>query len=232
MAKGLQRIYSKIASVYDWVNRLLTFGLDGVWRRETAKIAEKGGGACWMDVCSGTGEMTAALKHVHPQKGALVSTDFSIPMLRRATTKRSIELVSFVLADTRDLPFRNHVFDLITIAFATRNLNLTPDLLNRCLSEIHQSLAVHGRFVNVETSQPSFVFTRILFHLYVKIVVKRLGRLLFGSATGAAFLANSIQRFYSANEFRDKLLQIGFTKVGCQPMMFGTVAIHQAIKES
>ncbi|MHA2427156.1 MAG: class I SAM-dependent methyltransferase [Candidatus Hermodarchaeia archaeon] len=229
MTKGLQRIYSKIASVYERVNQILTFGLDGMWRRQAAKVAVQAGGGCWMDVCSGTGEMALTLQQYAP-KSTIVASDFSVPMLRYARTKQNTELISFVLAYTQLLPFRPCVFDLVTIAFATRNLTLSPDLLARCLKEIHQSLMNQGRFVNIETSQPPSLVIRRMFHLYAKTIVKQIGRILFGSLGGAAFLANSIQRFYTAPEFTEKLYHSEFSKVGVLSMMFGAIAIHQGIK--
>ncbi len=230
MTKGLRRIYSKIASVYELVNHILTFGLDGLWRLRTAKIAAMGGGSCWMDICSGTGEMAIALQHIQKQPRTIVAMDFSVPMLRKASRKHEITLLSFVLADTQALPFRSNIFDLITIAFATRNLNLTPNLLNQAFTETYRSLTVNGRFVNVETSQPPSTFIRRLFHLYAQLIVKRVGQLLFGSKTGAAFLAQSIQRFYKAESLTQKLQESGFSQAGYQPLFFGAVAIHQAVK--
>ena len=229
MVKGLQQIYSKIASVYERVNQILTFGLDRIWREKAVKIAVQDRQGCWMDVCSGTGEMTLALQPYAPNK-TIVASDFSISMLRYAHKKQNTELISFVLADTQLLPFRPRVFDLVTIAFATRNLTVSSDLLAQCLKEIHTSLEPQGSFVNIETSQPPSPVIRKMFHLYVKTIVKRIGRILFGSLSGAAYLANSIQRFYTAQEFTEKLHHSGYSKVGYQSMMFGAVAIHQGIK--
>jgi demethylmenaquinone methyltransferase/2-methoxy-6-polyprenyl-1,4-benzoquinol methylase len=133
-------------------------------------------------------------------------------------------------ADIKDLPFEDATFGLITMSFATRNINLNKDALIRSLGEYCRVLKPGGQFVNLETSQPPLWPVRKCFHAYIRLFVKAIGSRVSGSRTAYAYLASTIPRFYSAEELADVMRQAGFEKVTFRWCLFGAVAIHQAFK--
>jgi demethylmenaquinone methyltransferase/2-methoxy-6-polyprenyl-1,4-benzoquinol methylase len=98
------------------------------------------------------------------------------------------------------------------------------------LREFHRILKPGGRFVNLETSQPSSRLIRRIYHLYVRLTVKRLGSRISGSKAGYAYLAQTIPRFYNAGELAEIIRQAGFSRVSIHSMLFGAAAIHKAVK--
>ena len=230
MNKGVQRIFSGLSGTYDLINHILTFGLDALWRRKAAKIASMDGGDRWLDVCSGTGKMAFRLSRSAGDKTMVVAADFCIPMMAEARAKSAARQIVFVAADVNELPFRDETFDLITISFATRNININRDILTQCFREFHRILKHGGRFINLETSQPSSHLVRALFHLYIRLFVKPVGSIISGSKAGYTYLSNTIPRFYNASELAEILHQAGFAEVNFHKMMFGIAAIHKAVK--
>lgn len=230
MSKNIQRIYSEVSPTYELVNHVLTWGLDILWRRKAAKMAARAGGTRWLDVCSGTGEMAAYLSRAADKNTNIIVTDFSFPMIREAIEKPKAHRLEFILADAKTLPFCDGTFDLITISFATRNINVTRDVLMQSLREFYRILKPGGVFVNLETSQPPSRAINRLFHLYVRLFVRPLGYILSGSRAGYAYLASTIPRFYGAEEYADIIRRAGFAKIEIHPMMFGVAAIHKAVK--
>ena len=230
MSKGIRKIFSEVPHTYDLINHILTFGLDILWRRKAAMVAAAGGGSKWIDICSGTGEMALCLSRLAKNKTMVVATDFCAPMIRKATEKPEAHQIAFTLASANALPFRDGTFDLVTISFATRNINVSRDTLIHCLREFHRVLKPGGRFVNLETSQPSSRLLRRLFHLYIRLAVRPLGYIISGSNDAYSYLSHTIPRFYSADEFADIIRQAGFAKVDFSHMMFGAAAIHKAVK--
>ncbi|MEW6034130.1 MAG: ubiquinone/menaquinone biosynthesis methyltransferase [Chloroflexota bacterium] len=230
MTKGIQRVFSEVSHTYELVNHVLTFGLDILWRRKAAALAAKGGGARWIDMCSGTGEMAMNLSRQSRGNSMVLAADCTSQMLKQAMTKSGAGEVNFILADARALPFHDGTFDLITISFATRNINVNREALLQCLREFHRILKPEGRFVNLETSQPRSRLVRRLFHLYVRLVVRDVGNLLSGSRAGYVYLSNTIPRFYGAEEFADIIRQSGFAHVDFQRLLLGVTAIHKAEK--
>lgn len=230
MKKGIRNLFSEVSDTYELVNHVLTFGLDILWRRKVAKVAALEGGKRWIDVCSGTSEMAVYLSRLAKRDTMVFAADFSIPMIRKATVKKEAHQISFIIADVNALPFREGTFGLLTISFATRNINISREILLQCFRGFHRILRPGGRFVNLETSQPSSWVIRRLFHLYVRLTVKPLGYFISGSRVGYTYLSHTIPRFYDAAELADIMGQAGFLKVSYHPMMFGAVAIHKAVK--
>jgi len=229
-ARPLRDLYTELADTYERTNRILTLGLDRIWRRRAARRAAAGGGGLWLDVCSGTGEMAQDLSRRAPAGARIVAADFSREMLAYARTKSFAVPVVFVLADVKRLPLPDASVDLVTVSFATRNLTPSRDVLAATFCEFFRVLKPGGRFMNLETSQPRNAVVRMLFHAYAALVVKRLGFRLSGSRAGYAYLAASMRGFYGAAELAVILGEAGFAPVTAAPLMFGASAIHLALK--
>lgn len=229
-ARSVKSIFAEVPATYELVNHLLTLGLDVLWRRRAAKIAATAGGGKWADMCTGTGEMAVCLSRLAPEGTSVYGVDFSEPMLAEARKKPEAERIEFIAADIKDLPFDDATLDVITMSFATRNINLSRDILIRSFAEYYRALKPGGRFVNVETSQPSLRLVRKCFHMYIRLFVKAIGSRVSGSRTAYAYLASTIPRFYSAAELAGIMREAGFEKVTFRRHLFGAVAIHQAFK--
>lgn len=230
ISKGIRNIFAEVPETYELVNHILTFGLDILWRKQAARTAVKAGGIRYMDVCTGTGEMASYLCR-HVKNGTKVfATDFSLPMLKKAMQKPEGNWIQFLLSDVGNLPFADDTFDLLTISFATRNINLSRETLIRIFKEFHRVLRADGRFVNLETSQPSYPFFRRVFHRYVNLFVKPIGSRFSGSRSGYAYLASTIPRFYHTKALTDIMHQAGYRDIRSKKLMFGVAAIHQGTK--
>lgn len=228
--KGVQKIYTEVAKTYELLNHVLTLGLDIHWRKKAARIATQKGGTLWLDVCSGTGEMAQNLSVLSREGVKIFAVDFSFPMLKKAKEKRDAPNLFPVIAEAGVLPFPDESFELLTISFATRNLNPRKEILESYMEEFSRILKPGGYFVNLETSQPSSKMIRQFFHFYVNRIVKPLGWILSGSKAGYSYLSFTIPRFYAPDEFAQILRQSGFSQVEYRRLMFGISAIHVAKK--
>ena len=226
----VQRIFAQVPATYERINHLLTLGLDIVWRRRAARIAAATGGTRWADMCTGTGETAAYLAHLAPRETEIYGVDFSDAMLKEARRKPEAGRMVFVSSNIRSLPFSDQSLDLVTMSFATRNINLSRDILVQSFAEFYRVLRPGGCFVNLETSRPNFFLIRRLRDLYVKLLVEFIGSRISGSKTAYAYLAKTIPRFYSAEELADIIREAGFEETRFQRLLFGAAAIHQGWK--
>lgn len=232
MQHGLQSIYRRVARNYELVNHILTFGFDIRWRKHAARLASRAQPKRCVDVCSGTGEMAQQLGVQLPGSPEIVATDFSRDMLRRAKEHRSGPGIRFSLAEAGHLPFPDSSFDLVTISFATRNINRNRKILSACFKEFRRVLRPGGVFLNLETSQPENRLWRALFHLYIRLTVRPVGTLLTGSRAGYAYLSHTIPRFYESTDLCNLMLESGFSSVEAESFLGGIAAVHLAHKRN
>jgi demethylmenaquinone methyltransferase/2-methoxy-6-polyprenyl-1,4-benzoquinol methylase len=225
LSREIRSLFSQVAPTYDLVNRVLTLGFDGRWRRRAARLAAATDGTLWLDVCSGTGVMARSLVRFARAETRIVALDFC-PLMLAQGREKIMKRVKLVLGDVRSLPFPDACFDLVTLSFATRNINLSPEILAQEFREFRRVLRPAGRFVSLETSQPRPGFLRALFYLYVRFVVKGIGSWLSGSRAGYAYLAATIRRFYEAEILANLLRKAGFEGVRFRRLLFGVAAIH------
>ncbi|MDD2805324.1 MAG: class I SAM-dependent methyltransferase [Elusimicrobiales bacterium] len=222
--------YDGIYLFYGAANSFLTFGLDRYWRRRAAALARAAapGARGALDACCGTGDFCLALRRTFGPSLHLTGADLSEAMLSSAA-KRAPEL-TFVRAEAKELPFPDAAFDLVTISFATRNLNLDREKLLAALREFRRVLKPGGVFLNVETTRPENPLIWLLMRVYVKAAIGLLNLLSPKSRPSYLFLLNTILNFYRAADFSALLSEAGFSGVKATPLFPGAVAVHTAVK--
>jgi demethylmenaquinone methyltransferase / 2-methoxy-6-polyprenyl-1,4-benzoquinol methylase len=216
-ARLVRRMFDRIVPGYDLMNRLMTGGMDRVWRTRAARLARPAGRRV-LDVATGTGDLAAALAR---QSATVTGADFSENMLRVAQQKLPSS-VPLVLADAQDLPFAAASFDRVTNAFLLRNLSD----LDRGLREMRRVLRPRGLLVCLEITRPAPGWFAHLFGFYFYRLVPALGGAITGQRTAYRYLPNSLTTFPRAGALAGRLRQAGFGQVDCHLLAFGTVAIH------
>lgn len=222
--------YDGIYLFYEAANSFLTFGLDLYWRRRAAALARAAapGARTALDACCGTGDFCRALQAAYGPGLELTGADLSETMLSAARAKRPG--VRFVRAEAKELPFPDASFDLLTISFATRNLNLDREKLLAALREFRRVLKPGGTFFNLETTRPENPLVWLLMRLYVKGAIGLLNFISPKSKASYLFLLNTILNFYPAAEFSLLLAEAGFESVSARALCPGAVAVHTAAK--
>ena len=222
--------YDGIYLFYEKANSFLTFGLDLYWRRRAAALAQAAAPEARraLDACCGTGDFCLALQKAYGKALELSGADLSEAMLSSA--RRRAPGAAFVRAEAKELPFPDGSFDLVTISFATRNLNIDRDRLLAALREFRRVLKPGGVFVNLETTRPENRLVWLLMRAYVKTMIGLLNLLSPKSKSSYLFLLNTILNFYPAAEFSALLSEAGFSVVRAHPLCPGAVAVHTAAK--
>src|SRR5262245_57248833 len=147
-AAAVQVMFDRIARRYDLLNTLLSFGVDGRWRRRAARAAAPGPGGRALDVACGSGKLTAELRRLAPT-GLVIGMDFSARMLQVAAQREPGP--RYVRGDGLRLPFADGAFDAVTVAFGLRNF-ADP---GRSLDAMRRVLRPGGRAVGLEVVRPA-----------------------------------------------------------------------------
>ncbi|SRR5579875_362810 len=229
-------MFDDIAGRYDLLNDILSAGQVRLWRRAVARITAAGPGERVLDLAAGTG--TSALTFT--AAGAdCVACDFSLGMLREGRRRRaggpkgrsaprgqpSIPgKCLFVGGDALRLPFRDEVFDAVTISFGLRNV-ASPAA---ALAEMRRVTRPGGRLVVCEFSTITIAPLDRLYRRYLAGVVPAIARRAARSPEAYRYLAESIAGWPAQRELAGMIEAAGWSAVRWRDLSAGVVAVHVA----
>lgn len=183
-------VFDQVARRYDLVNRFLSLGRDGAWRRSA--IAHLPHGRI-LDLGAGTG---AANDDFGSRR--VVAVDPSAGMLRLNPADRR------VLGVGEHLPFENESFDAVFSAYVFRNLDSVDDTLG----EIHRVLRPGGAAGIVDLGRPAKEWKARLHRAGSSVVLPLAGRLA-GSREEYEYLHRSLDKLpQPAAMFGGRALQL------------------------
>jgi demethylmenaquinone methyltransferase/2-methoxy-6-polyprenyl-1,4-benzoquinol methylase len=212
--EGVQKMFDRIAPVYDAMNKVMTAGLDRRWRRITIDQTVRTGDRV-LDACCGTGDLAIAAR----ARGAdAIGLDFSERMLERA--RRKEPAIEWVQGDVLALPFGEASFDAATVGFGVRNV---ADL-EAGLRELRRVLRAGGRLGILEITMPRGRLAPF-YRVWFDRVVPALGKVLPGGSA-YTYLPASVRRFPPPAELAALLEQCGFERVRYKTFAGGIVALH------
>lgn len=229
-ARHVREIFGSIAPTYDRLNHLLSFGLDRRWWRRAAESFHDilvRPETRVLDLCCGTGDMTAALVALRPAAGQpVIGLDFSSEMLARAQTKYPAANVRWVEADAMALPYPDSSFDLVTAAFGFRNLaNYSAGL-----AEIRRVLRPGGSVGILECNQPNGL-NGLLYNIYFQHVLPLVGGWISGDRAAYRYLPASVQRFPRPPRMLRLMQESGFTACAWDGYLFRAAGLYRGIRQ-
>jgi len=221
-AQYIQGMFNRIAPHYDLMNRLMTFGQDRHWRRETIKIAKlPPGGNLLLDLGGGTGDLGLEAHQSNPSTVS-VEADFTLEMMRIGRERTRGHRLHWSAADALVLPFPDDTFDAVVSGFLLRNV---VDL-SKTLKEQYRVIKSGGRVVALDTTHPQTNLVTPLVRFYMHKIIPLLGIFISGQGYAYKYLTDSSEGFLSAEELAAHMAAAGFGEIGFEKLNFGTIAIH------
>lgn len=224
-------MFGEIAGRYDFLNHLLSAGIDRRWRRLTTQLAPPREGGPILDVCTGTGDLALAYWRAGGGKVEVVGADFCRPMLeiglrkvRRAGAGDRIKLVE---ADAENLPFDNGRFEIVSVAFGLRNISDT-DL---GLREMARVCRPGGRVVVLEFSMPRSRLIRGAYERYFRRLLPLVGQALAKNQQEAYnYLPASVEEFPQDEALAERFRGAGLKDVCYRRLTFGVATLYMGVK--
>jgi len=228
---GLVRsVFDSVASRYDLMNDLMSFGIHRLWKRYTVELAGVRGGQRVLDLAGGTGDLAARFAGIVGSEGEVVLTDINAAMLARGRDRLIDEGIAgnvhFAQVDAERQPFPTDHFDCVTIGFGLRNVTHKQ----RALEEMFRVLRPGGRALVLEFSHPTSKPLSKAYDLYSFTVLPILGRLVADDSTSYRYLAESIRMHPDQDTLRAMMEQVGFERCTYFNVTGGIVAIHRGYK--
>ena len=227
----VRTMFAAIAHRYDQMNHLLSMNVDKYWRWQTVRSVSPVGDAPVLDVCTGTGDL--ALAYWKRTKGAvpIVAADFCREMLEIGRQKkRQIGIdgeLTFVEADTQDLPFSDNEFQIVSVAFGLRNVADTT----KGLREMARVCAPGGTVAILEFSMPSWQPFKAMYGWYFRRILPRIGQWLARNDRAAyEYLPESVGEFPYGEALAVQLRSVGLEDVQFRPLTFGIATLYTGRK--
>jgi demethylmenaquinone methyltransferase/2-methoxy-6-polyprenyl-1,4-benzoquinol methylase len=221
-------MFDAIAGRYDFLNHLLSAGIDRRWRRRAIRSLGLTGREQVLDVCTGSGDLAITAISADPPAGRVVGVDFAGAMLRVAHNKirrtRRGGGVAFVRGDAMRLPIASASVDAVTIAFGIRNVE-HPET---ACAEMWRVLKTGGRLAMLEFAVPTTPIWRHCYGLYLNRVLPAVGRIVSRHSSAYGYLPASIGAFAEPGEVVKILRQAGFIEISTIRLTFGSVCLYVA----
>ncbi len=226
-ALRVRRMFGQIAPRYDFVNHLLSLSIDRRWRRRAVRLVPPCGQEPILDVCTGTGDLALAYRRVADEATPIIAADFCRPMLAVASRKcRRLGArgrVRLVEADTLRLPFPDHAFQVVCVAFGLRNV-ADPDA---GLAEMIRVCRVGGRVAVLEFSMASVWPIRTLYRWYFQRLLPWIGQAVARNEEKAYnYLPASVGTFPEGEALAERMRRAGLTNVWFAPLTFGISTLY------
>ncbi|MDA1052226.1 MAG: bifunctional demethylmenaquinone methyltransferase/2-methoxy-6-polyprenyl-1,4-benzoquinol methylase UbiE [Planctomycetota bacterium] len=227
----VQKMFGEIAPRYDLLNHLLSMNADKYWRWRTVRLAPPAGDAPILDVCTGTGDLAFAYYKRTRGEVEIVGSDFCREMLAISDRKKEKlgcnGRVTFVEADSQNLPFENDRFQLVTVAFGLRNVADT----DQGLCEMTRVCQPGGRVAVLEFSMPGWQPFKAIYGFYFLKVLPKVGQWMMRNKQDAySYLPESVGQFPSGEALAERLRAAGLTEVRFHPMTLGIATLYVGTK--
>ncbi|MBP6183527.1 MAG: bifunctional demethylmenaquinone methyltransferase/2-methoxy-6-polyprenyl-1,4-benzoquinol methylase UbiE [Saprospiraceae bacterium] len=217
-------MFNRISGRYDLLNKILSLGIDRLWRRKLVRWLSAKSPSQILDVATGTADLAIAISKANP--GARIQgLDIAQEMLdvgQIKIDKLSLDQqITLKTGDAESLPYPDASFDAVSVAFGVRNF----ESLENGLAEMYRVLRPGGQVWVLEFSQPRGWF-RPIFLLYFRYLLPLVGRLTSKDQRAYTYLFESVQAFPEGESFLNLLRNTGFTQVSWSPLTFGTCSIY------
>ena len=216
-------MFTAIAPRYDLMNRLMTLGRDGIWRRTVVRLCALPHGGRLLDVATGTGDIAYEALRLDPTL-RVVGLDLTREMMLYGQGKHPDLTFPFTEGDALALPFADGTFDAACSGFMMRNVTD----IRLAFAEQVRVVKPGGRVVCLEITLPHARVRRCSGSTSSNVPL--LGGIISGRREAYTYLPHSALAFPRPAALADIMAAAGLHDVHYRLAMLGTVAVHWGTK--
>jgi demethylmenaquinone methyltransferase/2-methoxy-6-polyprenyl-1,4-benzoquinol methylase len=221
----VSEMFDNISNNYDFLNRILSGGIDIYWRRKAISILKKEAPKLILDIATGTGDLAIeANKQLKPDK--IIGVDISQGMLNNGIEKMKklglSKKIEMRIGDSEKLLFDNNTFDAVIVSFGVRNF----EDLNKGLSDMCRVTKEDGTCVVIELSTPKKFPMKQLYGFYSSKILPTIGKLISKDTAAYSYLPESVKAFPDGEDFLSIFRAAGFKHAYCKALTFGICSIY------
>ena len=223
------QMFDNISEKYDFLNHLLSLGIDKGWRRKAVRMIAPYSPKQCLDIATGTGDFAIALLKLNPEK--VVGADISEGMLEQGRIKMKKKghdkIIEMLYGDSENLPFENESFDSITVGFGVRNFQN----LEKGLGDMLRVLRPNGVAAILEFSKPKKFPMKQTYGFYSRNIIPAVGKTISKDDAAYTYLPESVAAFPEGEDFENVLKKVGFTHLKSELVSGGIATIYLAQKK-
>lgn len=235
-------VFDSVADQYDVMNDLMSGGVHRLWKNHLIRRIRPKAGLHYLDVAGGTGDIAfriedslkaQARRSNTPATGnptKITLCDLNWDMLRvgrdRAINQGKLNDYEWVTGNAEFLPLPSSSVDVYTIAFGLRNVTRIDD----ALKEANRVLKSGGRFYCLEFSHVENPAFAALYDKFSFNVIPKMGQWVAKDRMSYQYLVESIRKFPTQENLKQRLEKAGFIHVSYENLTFGVAAIHYGLK--
>lgn len=223
-------MFDSIAWKYDFLNHLLSFGIDKSWRRKAVReITRLNKNPEILDVATGTGDLAIEAARANPK--CITGIDISEKMLelgrRKIESQGYSQLIRLLKCESENICFPDNTFDVAMVAFGVRNF--TDPL--KGLSEMRRVLRPGGQMVVLEFSRPDRFPLSIVYNFYFRHLLPVIGGLVSKKKNAYRYLHDSVMKFADNENFIKIMELAGLIQVSQKRLTGGIATIYTGFKK-
>lgn len=222
------QMFNNISKKYDFLNRLLSMGIDIYWRKQAVKVLKKLKPELVLDIATGTGDFAIEALKANPKK--VIGVDISEGMLeigKEKIKKLGLEdRIEMQMGDSEKLLFEDNKFDAVIVAFGVRNFENLP----KGLADMNRVLKPGGQLIVLEISQPESFPLKQIYNFYFTQVLPRIGKLISKDTSAYTYLPESVKAFPNGEKFLKELRNVGYKETRCKKLTFGICSMYVGTK--
>ncbi len=224
-AAKVQNLFSTIAARYDLINDLQSFGLHRYWKRRLIRMAHVSSSDRVLDLCCGTGDLALQFR---AKCRTVVGLDFNGPMLAMARARAEAPLlnVHWVQGDALNLPFKDGLFDIVSVSYGLRNL---ADL-ELGMREMWRVARPGGRLLILDFGKPAWLPFRKAYFAYLRHWVPLFGRLFCRDSAAYSYILESLEHYPAQEGVAHLMAGLPCRSVQVANLLGGIMSIHYGEK--
>lgn len=220
-------VFSSVAQRYDLMNDLMSLGSHRLFKRMLVELSGARAGHRLLDLAGGTGDIAALLAPIVGAGGQVVLADRNAEMMavgRDRLLDGGQANIRFCQLSAERLPFADHSFDAVTLAFGIRNFTDK----DQALQELVRVLKPGGALLVLEFSKPQAPLLQAAYSGF-QALWPSMGRLVAGDADSYRYLVESIREHPDQKTLKLMMRDAGFAEVSYHNLAGGIAAIHRAV---
>lgn len=216
----VELMFNNISPKYDLLNRVLSLGIDKIWRKQALNLLKKDNPTYILDVATGTADL-AIEAATRLKATTIVGIDIAENMLqigREKIAKKQLDnIITLQKGDSEKINYEDNTFDAVIVSFGVRNFQH----LEIGLSEIYRVLKPGGNIMVLEFSKPQKAPFKQLYQFYFKNILPVVGKMVSKDTAAYTYLPDSVNAFPDGKAFCAILEKVGFSIQHFKPFTFG-----------